>query len=91
METNEIIKTLRNFRRKWRTEITREHKLQRDMRVKYSGDYVPGCYEKSVGIDIGYSSCAMDIDKLIKELEHQQRVDGWTEQLKAEGCHLDGT
>jgi len=73
METQEIIDTLRKFRRKWRREITREHKFQKDMRVKY-GDYVPGCYEKSVGIDIGYSSCVSVVDRLIKKLEAEQKT-----------------
>ena len=76
MEITEIIATLRKFRRKWRGEITREHKFQQSLRKQYPGHYVPGCYEKSVGIDIGYGSCTRDIDNLIKKLEHEniQRV-----------------
>lgn len=74
MNNQEIIDTLRKFRRKWRREITREHKFQMDMRVKYPGDYVPGCYEKSVGIDIGYGSCTRDVDALIKKLEAEQKL-----------------
>jgi len=72
MDTAEIIAILRKFRRRWRREITREHKFQQGLREKYPGDYVPGCYEKSVGIDIGYGSCASDIDKLIKKLEAEK-------------------
>lgn len=74
MEIQEILDTLRKFRRKWRREITREHKFQKDMRAKYPGDYVPGCYEKSVGIDIGYGSCTHAIDGLIKKLEKEQKT-----------------
>ena len=74
MEIAEIIETLRKFRRRWRRERTREHKFQKDMRVKYPGEFLPGCYEKSVGIDIGYGFCTHDIDKLIKKLEAEQKV-----------------
>lgn len=84
METQEIIETLRKFRRKWRREITREHKFQKDMREKYPGAFVPGCYEKSVGIDIGYSSCASVVDRLIKKLEAEQK----TSFLRSESATL---
>jgi hypothetical protein len=73
MDTAEIIKTLRNFRRKWRREITREHKFQQSLREQYPGNYVPSCYEKSVGIDIGYGSCTYDVDKLIRKLENESK------------------
>ncbi len=71
VNTSEIIKQLRNFRKKWRREITRERKFQQAMAAKYP----LGCpsWEKSVGIDIGYSYCASDIDKLIKKLEHESK------------------
>ena len=80
MDTKEIIDTLRKFRRKWRREITREHNFQKELRAKYPGDYVPGCYEKSVGIDIGYSSCAHAINSLIKKLEAEQKVNARHDQ-----------
>ena len=72
MTTAEIIKTLRNFRKKWRRELTRERKFQNSMAQKHPN----GCssWEKSVGIDIGYSYCTSDIDKLIKKLEAEQKL-----------------
>ena len=67
MDTQEIIDTLRKFRRKWRRELTRERKFQQQMAEKHPS----GCpaWEKSVGIDIGYSHCISNIDELIKKLE----------------------
>ena len=71
METQEVINTLRKFRRKWRSEVTRERKFQKSMAEKYP----MGCssWEKSVGIDIGFSCCASAIDALIKRLENESK------------------
>lgn len=69
MEIKEVVQKLKNFRKKWRRASTKENKFQEHLRQKYKGDYVPGCYEKSVGIDIGYGHCTGDIDNLIRMLE----------------------
>lgn len=69
MNIEEIIKKLRSFRRKWRAEVTRERKFQIEMRKKYDGNYIPPCFEKSVGIEIGFNQCSYEVDRLIKTLE----------------------
>lgn len=72
MEMEDVIKKLRNLRKKWRGEITRERKYQQSLIEKYKGmDNLS--LEKSVGIDIGYSFCSSEIDKLIKELEKAEQ------------------
>jgi hypothetical protein len=72
MEMEDVIKKLRNLRKKWRTEVTRERKYQQSLIEKYKGmDNLS--LEKSVGIDIGYSMCSSAVDKLIKELEKAEQ------------------
>jgi len=67
MDTATILKRLKNLRKKWRTEQTRERKFQSGERL----GYVPGALslEKSVGIDIGYGMCSSELDRFIRELE----------------------
>ncbi len=82
MEIQEVIKTLRNFRRKWRREITRERKYQQSLIEKYKGmDNLS--LEKSVGIDIGYSFCSSEVDKLIKKLEKEQKTNESTQAVSS--------
>jgi hypothetical protein len=73
----EIIKALKNLRKKWVREYNKEQKFQQQLAEKYKNGYVPGCYEKSVGVTIGYGHSISDIDKLIKKLEQSMvRVPG---------------
>ena len=71
MTTDEIIAVLEKYHRKWRREITKEHKFQKSLREKYTDTFIPGCYEKSVGIDIAYSHCSTDIKTLLKKLKNE--------------------
>ena len=65
MDEKELIRRLRNLRKKWRTEATRQEKWCQD----YIDKNAITSAEKSVGIWIGHTGCANDLDKLIKELE----------------------
>ncbi len=68
MEIDEVLKSLKNLRKKWRRIYNKEQKFQKQLAEKYNNGYVPSCYEKSVGINIGNGRCTSDIDALIRKL-----------------------
>ena len=64
-------KLLRNLRKKWRTEATKQRKLADrlyERRAVESGG-------KSVGVYIGLEQAASDLDKLIRSLEWKGKHD----------------
>lgn len=62
-----ILKQLKNFRKKWRTNYTKEGGMANALFAKGAN----ASAEKSVGITIGYGMCTHDIDKLIKQIERE--------------------
>lgn len=64
MDNNELLKQLKNLRKKWRASRTKEDKMAAALFSKGAA----ASAEKSVGISIGFGSCAYDIDKLIRIL-----------------------
>lgn len=69
----DLLQKLKNLRRKWRREVNRERKFQQELANK-NKHYCPAL-EKSVGIDIGYSMCANDLDKIIRAMEQEDLQD----------------
>lgn len=67
------VQRLKNLRMKWRREVTRERKFQQEL-VSKNKHYCPAL-EKSAGIDIGYSMCANDLDKIIRAMEQEELQD----------------
>ncbi len=66
MQIDELgLKRLKNLRKKWRTEATRQDKFRVSMQEKGASLSA----EKSCGMWIGYESCANEPDKLIREME----------------------
>ena len=66
MTNDEIfLKKLRNLRKKWRTEATKQAKLRDRLFEKHAVSSA----EKSNGMWIGYGSCAKDLDRMIREME----------------------
>lgn len=65
MEDKELSRRLRNLRKKWRTAATKEEKRCNHMIERNAITSA----EKCMGIWIGTTGCANDLDKLIKELE----------------------
>lgn len=65
MDEKDLIKRLRNLRKKWRTEATKQGKWCNEFAERGAMTSA----EKSLGIWIGYTGCSNDLDKLIKELE----------------------
>lgn len=67
MESTVLLKKLKNLRKKWRGEVTREFNFRSGKTL----GYVPNSLsiEKSSGIAIGYGFAASQLDKLIRELE----------------------
>ncbi len=64
MDNQELLKKLKNLKKKWRTVRTKED----NMAAALFNKGAMASAEKSVGISIGFSLCSHDIDKLIKEL-----------------------
>ena len=66
MQIDELgLKRLKNLRKKWRAEATREEKFRIEMVKKNA--YLSA--EKADGIWFGYTTCANELDKLIREME----------------------
>ncbi len=65
MEEKDLLKKLKNLRRKWRSAATKEAKLSDRLRDRNAITSA----EKCMGIWIGTTGCANDLDKLVKELE----------------------
>lgn len=68
-----LLQKLKNLRKKWRREVNRERKFQQELLSK-NKRYCPAL-DKSVGIDIGYSVCANDLDKIIRAMEQEEFQD----------------
>lgn len=64
MDNKDLLKQLKNFRKKWRANKTKEDKMADALFKKGA----TASAEKSVGISIGYGMCASDLDKLIRTL-----------------------
>lgn len=65
MDNQELLKQLKNLRKKWRTQKTKEDKMADALFKKHA----VASAEKSVGISIGYGMCSHDIDRLISQIK----------------------
>lgn len=68
MEDQDLVKKLKNLRKKWRSAATKEGKrcdYFRERNALHSA-------EKSMGIWIGTTGCANNLDRLIRELENEK-------------------
>ncbi len=60
-----MLKQLKNLRKKWRCEATKQYKFAYKMFDKNA----IASAEKSMGIWIGFNQAANELDKVIKEME----------------------
>lgn len=64
MDNAELLKKLKNMKKKWRSAYTKEGKRATALFKMGAASSA----EKSVGVTIGYGWCLSDLEKLIKGL-----------------------